>query len=124
MRGRPFVVLTAILWCFSIASAADYPARPIVFIVPFAAGGPTDALGRMLAERMSGILGQPIIIENVAGAAGSVGVGRVVRAAPDGYTISVGNWNTHVLNGAIYSLGYDLVERYGTCCSCFRSALS
>jgi tripartite-type tricarboxylate transporter receptor subunit TctC len=109
MRGRPFVVLTAILWCFSIASAADYPARPIVFIVPFAAGGPTDALGRMLAERMGGILGQPIIIENVAGAAGSVGVGRVVRAAPDGYTMSVGNWNTHVLNGAIYSLGYDLV---------------
>ncbi len=96
--------------CFSSAQAADYPSHPITFIVPFAAGGPIDALGRLLAERMGGILGQKIVVENVAGAGGSLGVGRAVRAAPDGYTISVGNWSTHVLNGAIYPLDYDLVK--------------
>jgi tripartite-type tricarboxylate transporter receptor subunit TctC len=91
------------------ARAADYPNRTITFVVPFAAGGPTDTLGRVVAEEMSRILGQSIIIENVAGAGGSVGVERVVRASPDGYTICVGNWSTHVLNGAIYHLDYDLV---------------
>jgi len=110
MRKRLLIAGIAAFWCFSSALAADYPTRPITFIVPFATGGPLDSLGRMLAERMGAILGQRIVVENVAAAGGSVGVGRVVHAAPDGYTISVGNWSTHVLNGAIYSLGYDLVN--------------
>jgi tripartite-type tricarboxylate transporter receptor subunit TctC len=77
--------------------------------VPFSAGGPTDAMARILSERMKARLGQTILIENVTGAAGSLGVGRVARAAPDGYTISIGHLGTHVANGAIYKLGYDLM---------------
>jgi tripartite-type tricarboxylate transporter receptor subunit TctC len=92
------------------AIATEYPAHAITFIVPFAAGGPTDTVARSIAGSMSKSLRQPIIIENVAGAGGSVGVGRVVHAAPDGYTLGVGNWSTHVINGAMYTLGYDLVN--------------
>jgi tripartite-type tricarboxylate transporter receptor subunit TctC len=92
----------------SAVSASDYPDQSIKFIVPFAAGGPTDTLGRVLAEPMSKILGQSIVVENVVGAGGTIGVGRAVHAKPDGYTISVGNWSTHVINGAAYSLDYDL----------------
>lgn len=88
--------------------AQAYPARPITMIVPYAAGGPTDTVARTVADRMRGELGQPIVIENIAGAAGSIGLGRVARAAPDGYTIDVGNWSAHVVNGAIYNLPYDL----------------
>jgi tripartite-type tricarboxylate transporter receptor subunit TctC len=91
------------------AGAAEYPTRPITFVVPFAAGGPTDALGRIVAERMGRVLGQSIVIENVTGAGGSIGVDRVVRATADGYTIILGNWSTQVVNGAIYKLNYDLV---------------
>src|SRR5262249_1938237 len=83
----------------SIALAHSYPSRPITMIVPFPAGGATDTLGRLLGERMRGSLGQPVVIENVAGAAGSIGVGRAVRAAPDGYTLSIGTSTTHVLIG-------------------------
>jgi tripartite-type tricarboxylate transporter receptor subunit TctC len=93
-----------------IAKAQTYPARPITIIVPFAAGGPNDALGRIIAEQMRASLGRPIIIENVPGANGSVGVGRVVRAAPDGYTVSIGSMSSHVLNGAVYRLSYDLIK--------------
>ena len=89
------------------ATADTYPSRPITIIVPFAAGGPFDTIARIIAEGMRGLLGQPIIIEDVAGAAGSLGVGRVARASPDGYTLSIGNWGTHVVNGAMYSLSYD-----------------
>src|SRR5215470_16766345 len=92
------------------AGAQSYPARPITFNVPFAAGGPSDAMARVMGERMRAALGQPILIENVAGAAGSIGVGRVAHAPPDGYTISVGHWSTHVVNGAIYDLNYDLLR--------------
>jgi tripartite-type tricarboxylate transporter receptor subunit TctC len=88
--------------------AQTYPSRPITMIVPFAAGGPLDVMGRILGERMRASLGQPVIIETVPGATGSIGVGRVARAAPDGYTISIGNWATHVVNGAIFTLNYDL----------------
>jgi tripartite-type tricarboxylate transporter receptor subunit TctC len=77
-------------------------------IVPYAAGGPTDTVGRTVAQAMRAELGQPIVLENVTGAAGSIGLGRVARAAPDGYTIEVGNWSAHVVNGAIYTLPYDL----------------
>src|SRR4051794_37991870 len=91
-----------------IARAQAYPSRPITMIVPYAAGGPTDTVGRVVAERMRAELGQPIVLENVGGAGGSIGLGRVARAAPDGYTINVGNWSAHVINGAIYTLPYDL----------------
>jgi tripartite-type tricarboxylate transporter receptor subunit TctC len=92
------------------ALAQTYPSRPISMIVPFPAGGATDTLGRLLGERMRGTLGQPVVIENVAGAAGSIGVGRAVRAAPDGYTLSIGTSTTHVLIGALYSLPFDLLK--------------
>ena len=89
--------------------AQTYPSRPITVVVPFTAGGPTDALMRVLGERMRLSLGQPLVVENVTGAAGTIGVGRVARAAPDGYTLSVGHWSTHVVNGAIYPLPFDLL---------------
>src|SRR4051812_8531861 len=83
-------------------TAQVYPSKPITMIVPFAAGGPTDTIGRIIAERVRASLGQTVIIENVTGANGSIGVGRVARAAPDGYTLGIGHWATHVINGAIY----------------------
>jgi tripartite-type tricarboxylate transporter receptor subunit TctC len=101
--------LTALLAWGGIARAENYPSRPITAIVPFAAGGPSDAMMRILGERMKTTLGQAILIENVTGAGGSIGVGRAVRSPPDGYTLSFGHLGTHVANGAIYKLGYDLV---------------
>jgi tripartite-type tricarboxylate transporter receptor subunit TctC len=94
------------------AWAQTYPTRPITMIVAIAAGGTSDAAARVLAERMSGSLGQPIIIENVTGADGSIGAGRAARARPDGYTIDFGFMGTHVLNGALYSLQYDVVNDF------------
>jgi len=94
------------------AKAQAYPSRPITMVVPFAAGGNSDTIGRMLAERMREPLGQPVIIENVAGAAGNIGSGRVTRAVPDGHTLIFGNFATHVLNGAVYSLPYDLMTDF------------
>lgn len=91
------------------ALADKFPSRPITIVVPFAAGGPSDAMARILAERMKVTLGETILVENVTGAGGSIGVGRAVRSPPDGYTISFGHLGTHVANGAIYKLGYDLV---------------
>ncbi len=99
----------AALTIVTSAAAQDYPSRPITMVVPFAAGGPTDVVARILAEGMRASLGQPVVIENVTGAAGSIAVGRVARAAPDGYTLSIGHWSTHVVNGAIYKLPYDLL---------------
>src|SRR5262245_56248158 len=95
-----------------IARAQAYPSRPIAIIVPAAAGGPTDVVGRVVAERMKRSLGQTIIIENVAGASGSIGTGRVARTTADGYTVILGNWGTHVVNGAIYTLQYDVVTDF------------
>jgi tripartite-type tricarboxylate transporter receptor subunit TctC len=92
------------------ASAQNFPIRPVTIVVPFAAGGPADAMARVIGDRMRVSLGQQVIIENVAGAGGSTGVGRVVRAPPDGYTVSIGHWSTHVVNGAIYDLPYDLLR--------------
>ena len=94
------------------AMAQGYPSRPITVVVPFSAGGPTDTIARIMAERMGKALGQTIVIENVTGAAGSIGVGRVARAAPDGYTLSIGHWSTHVVNGAVYELSYDLLKDF------------
>ena len=90
------------------AAAQTYPTRPITMIVPFAAGGPTDVIGRLMAEHMGRTLGQNVVVEDVTGAAGTIGVGRAARAPADGYTLSLGHWSTHVVNGAIYALPYDL----------------
>ncbi len=92
------------------AAAQVYPSRPITMISPFPAGGATDILARTLTEHMKGSLGQPIVVENVPGAGGSVGTGRAARAAPDGYTLSFGNWASHVGSGAMYPLQYDLLK--------------
>jgi tripartite-type tricarboxylate transporter receptor subunit TctC len=94
------------------ARAQAYPMRPITMVVPFAAGGPTDVIGRVLAEHMRALLGQPVIVENTAGAAGNLGVGRVARASPDGHTIVVGFVGTHVFNGAMYPLPYDVLNDF------------
>jgi tripartite-type tricarboxylate transporter receptor subunit TctC len=92
------------------ADAQDYPARPITMIVPFPAGGATDTLARFLSEQMRGVLGQPVIIENVGGAAGTLGVGRAVRSPADGYTLSIGTSTTHILTGGLYALQFDLLR--------------
>jgi tripartite-type tricarboxylate transporter receptor subunit TctC len=104
----PVVALVGMLVGFGIANAQTYPARPITMIVPFAAGGPMDVVARVVAEGMQASLGQTVIIENVVGAGGSIGAGRVARAAVDGYTVSYGGWPTHVINGAAYALSYDV----------------
>jgi tripartite-type tricarboxylate transporter receptor subunit TctC len=111
MLGR-FLAAALLAGLVGSAQAQPYPSRPVTFVVPFAAGGPTDTLARILTERMRVPLGQTVIIENVTGAAGSIGVGRVARAAPDGYTVSIGHWSTHVVNGAIYALPYDLLADF------------
>jgi tripartite-type tricarboxylate transporter receptor subunit TctC len=109
-RLQIVVALAASLANLAGASAQNFPTRPVTIVVPFAAGGPADALARVIGDRMRAALGQQVIVENIAGAGGSVGVGRVVRAPPDGYTVSIGHWSTHVVNGAIYDLPYDLLK--------------
>jgi tripartite-type tricarboxylate transporter receptor subunit TctC len=104
--------LSLLLAGVSPTPGQDYPSRPVTIVVPFAAGGPTDTLARILAERMKQNVGQPVIVENTAGAAGATGTGRVARAAPDGYTIGIGQWDTHVLNGAVSNLPYDLLNDF------------
>src|ERR1700724_1508200 len=99
----------AVLAAGGSALSENFPSHPITIIVPFSAGGPSDAMARILAEQMKTTLGEPILIENVTGAGGSLGVGRVVRSPPDGYTVGFGHLGTNVANGAIYKLGYDLV---------------
>jgi len=109
MRKTVLVALTALLAIGGHAAADNFPSRPITIVVPFSAGGPSDVMARILAERMKTTLGESVLVENVTGAGGSIGVGRAVRSPPDGYTISFGHLGTHVANGAIYKLGYDLV---------------
>ncbi len=109
-------VLVAVLGNFGEAMAQVYPSRPITMIVPFPAGGPTDAVARVVADRMRKSLGQPVIIENVVGASGSIGVGRVAHAAADGYTLSFGTWSTQVVNGAVLALSYDIVRDFEPVC--------
>ena len=113
-RLSAFTIAALIGGCAAapLAWAQDYPSRVITIVVPFPAGGPSDILARILAERMKMSLGQSLIIENVGGAGGSIGVGRAARTAPDGYTLSIGNWGTHVVNGAIYPLRYDLLKDF------------
>jgi tripartite-type tricarboxylate transporter receptor subunit TctC len=109
MRKEILAAFVAMIALSGVTRADNFPSHPITLVVPFSAGGPTDAMARIMAEHMRTTLGQNLVIENVTGAGGSLGVGRVVRAAPDGYTVSIGHLGTHVANGAIYKLGYDLV---------------
>lgn len=109
MRRTIWAALVAWLAFAGIALADKYPSRPITIVVPFAAGGPSDVMARILAERMKVTLGETVVVENVTGAGGSIGVGRALRSAPDGYTVSFGHLGTHVANGAVYKLAYDLV---------------
>lgn len=106
--GRIAAIAATTAALLSGASAEEFPSRPITILVPFAAGGPIDTTTRIIADRMRESLGQTIVIENVGGAAGSLAAARVAKAAPDGYTLITGIWGTHVANGAIYRLPYDL----------------
>ncbi len=112
---RTFLTILAVTVasvCTSSATAQAYPARAVTMVVPFSAGGPTDTIARIMAERMGKALGQTVVVENTTGAAGSIGVGRVARAAPDGYMLSIGHWSTHVVNGAVYQLSYDVLKDF------------
>ena len=109
---RKFFVVLALIALAATAQAQTYPSRPVTLIVPYPAGGPSDTLARVLAEAMRTTLGQTVIIENVSGAGGSIGTGRVARAAPDGYLLSLGHVQTHVLNGATQNLNYDVVKDF------------
>ena len=104
------VVFLAALGHALTVGAQVYPTHSIAMVVPFSAGGPTDTIARIMAERMTRGLGQTVVVENTTGAGGSIGVGRVVRATPDGYTLGVGHIGTHVINGAVYPLAYDLLK--------------
>ena len=97
---------------FGAASAQTYPSRAITLVVPYAAGGPTDTIARLMGLRMGRTLGQTVVVENTTGAAGTIGVGRVARAAPDGHTVMIGHWGTHVVNAAIYPLQYDVFNDF------------
>jgi tripartite-type tricarboxylate transporter receptor subunit TctC len=112
MRRWVFALLAWLVPCLAAAADTSFPNRPVTLVVPVSAGGPTDAIARVLADKMSNVLGQRVLVENVTGAAGNIGVGRVARAAPDGYTIGIGLTSTHVFNGAIYKLPFDLVEDF------------
>jgi len=109
MHKTILAALVAMVTFSGVALAENFPSHPITIVVPFSAGGPSDAMARILAERMKVTLGETLLVENVTGAGGSIGVGRAVRSPPDGYTISFGHLGTHVANGAIYKLGYDLI---------------
>ncbi len=111
---RKALILAAALFAAGLAaaSAQTYPSRVVTMVVPYPAGGPTDTIARILAERMQSALGQSVIIEDIGGAGGSIGVGRVAHASPDGYTISIGHTQTHVFNSAILKLDYDVVNDF------------
>ena len=111
-RCRLSSLAACVVLLASAASAQTWPARPISMIVPASAGGPTDAIARVLAEPISARLGQTVLIDNVAGAGGTIGVGKLARAAPDGYTLGIGQWSHYVLNGATYALQYDLLKDF------------
>lgn len=102
----------AVLQTATGATAEVYPSRPIIMVVPLSVGGSTDVIGRIMAAGMQASLGQSVVVENFGGAGGTIGVGRVARAASDGYTILIGQWGTNVANGAIYPLQYDLLKDF------------
>jgi tripartite-type tricarboxylate transporter receptor subunit TctC len=104
--------LAAILSGASTADAQTYPSRPVTLIAPFPAGGPLDVIARIIAEPIREALGQPLVIENLSGAGGNLGTNKVARAEPDGYTIGMGQWSTHVVNPVTYSVPYDIVKDF------------
>jgi tripartite-type tricarboxylate transporter receptor subunit TctC len=106
-----FIFATVLAWSSAVV-AQVYPTHPVTMIVPFPAGGPADTVGRIMAQGMRVSLGQPVIVENIGGANGTVGLGRLTREAPDGYTVGIGHWSTNVVNGAVYDLPYDLVKDF------------
>jgi tripartite-type tricarboxylate transporter receptor subunit TctC len=110
--GLASLTFAAILGQYGGLAAEVYPSRPITLVVPFPAGGPTDTIARIVSERLSMTLAQTVLVENVTGAAGTIGTGRVARAAPDGHTLCVGFLGTHVLNSAVYPLQYDVVKDF------------
>lgn len=112
MLGRLLIAVGAGLASVVAVHAQPYPSRPITMVVPFSAGGPTDAIARTLGERMRVFLGQTVVVENVTGAGGTIGVARAAQAAADGYTLSLGHLGTHVVNGAIYPLKFDLLNDF------------
>jgi tripartite-type tricarboxylate transporter receptor subunit TctC len=108
-------VILVLAWVVALAGSAvadDYPSRPITLVVPLSVGGSTDVIARLVAEGMRRALNQTIVVENFSGAGGTIGVGRLARAAPDGYTIGIGQWGTNMANGAIYTLQYDLIKDF------------
>jgi tripartite-type tricarboxylate transporter receptor subunit TctC len=107
---NPRYLALALVFGASSAMAQAYPSKPITLVNPFAAGGPVDAVARILSAPMSQALGQAVLVDYTVGAAGTLGVGRVARASPDGYTLSIGHWGTHVINSAIYPLQYDVLR--------------
>ena len=109
MRKLSLAVAAAIFGAIGGANAQTYPSQPITMLVGYAVGGPSDTIARIMADRMKVSLGQPVIIENVTGAAGSIAVARGARSPHDGYTIVMGDWSTHVVNAAMYDLQYDVV---------------
>src|SRR6266853_5192048 len=112
-RMLAVVLVLAAGWEFAGGTPAHaYPSRPITLVVPYAAGGSSDTIARIVAEGMRASLGQPVIIENIAGASGSIGTGRVARAAADGYTLGLGGSTTHVANGAVFALPYDVLKDF------------
>jgi tripartite-type tricarboxylate transporter receptor subunit TctC len=114
-----FLVSAALLATIGLVESAvaqAYPSRPVTLVVPFPAGGPTDTIARIMVEGMRPSLGQSVVIENVPGASGSIGTGRVARAPNDGYTISLGLWTTHVVNGAVFPLTYDVLNDFEPVC--------
>jgi tripartite-type tricarboxylate transporter receptor subunit TctC len=111
-RCRLIGVVACVALLGSHATAETWPSRPVTMIVPASAGGPTDAIARVLTEPMTAKLGQTVLVDNVAGAGGTIGTGKVVRAAPDGYTLGIGQWSHYVLNGATYPLSYDLLKDF------------
>ena len=112
MRKLLVAVVLSALAGIGNAAAQSYPSRPITMIVPFAAGGITDIVARLVSERMKTSLGQPVIAENVAGAGGTIGVTRLFRSAPDGHTLAIGQWTSHVGAGAMYSLPFDYLQDF------------
>lgn len=125
LSRRAFLHVTAVALAAAsgTARAQAYPSRPITMVVPFPPGGLTDVLGRVLAAGMQAVLGQTVVVENVGGASGSIGSGRVARAPPDGYTLVLGIWNTHVANGVTYKLDYDVVKDFAPIALCADAPL-
>ena len=112
MKKLLFAIAVVTAWGIAGASAQNYPARPITMIAPFPAGGSTDIVARILADGLKAPLGQTVVVENISGASGTIGSGRVARAEPDGYTLLLGQWSSNVGAGALYPLPYHVLNDF------------